>query len=207
MGKSTKLKQPRAKKPQSRAKKGSQPRAKKVAQPRAKRVPQSRAKEVPQSRTKAGGGVRGRGAVGTPGWTACLRFIAAEPKLFETDQLLHINSCTRLMVGVQAEVNWYAGGNAYVDMTREVSPGVYLGTTSWYPVMWASPDECVAQIRHLRWLGPTREFLEATHASRGGLGNIRYRRLVAMLPFNVDTESSGGSESAEGSDESSSSSN
>ncbi len=175
--------QPRSKKPQSRAKK---------PQSRAK-VPQSRAK-APQPRVKGAGKIAGQGAA-TRRWKACVKFLAKDyseisKKPMDTVQLLCLISCSALVHGISAEVNWYIGGNSIVTLpaaTAEAKPGAYLANTTWSQFGAEDYSEMpVASIDHLRWLGTASELMTMTRASRKELGNQKYARLVEMLTFNCD---------------------
>ena len=181
MAKATRSLHSRAKKPQSRAKK-----------------PQSRAK-APQSRAKA----QSRSCKVfvrfklSKGWKACVKFLRKDYKEMcnasrPSVQLLRITSCSELMHGFEAEVNWYTGGNEYVTLptaVAEAKPGVYLAKTKWLRLKDFAQDDVgpqtpVASIDHLRWLGTTRELMAMTKASRKELGKKKYDRLVEMLACN-----------------------
>ena len=186
MGRATQSKQSRAKKPQSQAK---------VPQSRAKKEPQSRA-EAPQPRPSL---PKARS------WNTCVNFLSKGYNDMcntarNSVQLVNVVDCSALLHGVQAEVNWYIGGNAFVEMPTAVAvvmPGLYLAKTTWYrmgpnfPEEDAGPDTAVASINNLRWLGTTSEFLEVTKASRNVLGKTKYDRLLEMLTFNCDNPPDG----------------
>jgi hypothetical protein len=103
---------------------------------------------------------------GTTGWKACVRFLRTHHRSMcntarHQDQLLHVNACSALMTGMQADVDWYIGGNAYVNLptaVAEVPNGVYLAKTKWYtlkgcPDEEVGPETATASIGNLRWIG------------------------------------------------------
>lgn len=174
-------------KPQSRAK---------VPQSRS-HVPQSRAK-APQSRATAPSIARPRQACQpSKGWKACVKFLRndrADCSKRAKSQLIRVIACSALWHGMEAEVNWYTGGNAYVQLPTAVAvamPGVYLVKATWSHVRGddGGPDSPVASIDHLRWLGTALEILEMTEAFGKELGKKQYDRLVEMLTFNCDSPS------------------
>ena len=75
-------------------------------------------------------------------------------------QLIHVLTCSELLHGVEAEVNWYTGGNSYVTLPTAVAekrPGVYLAKAKFirfkdFPEDEQGPERAVASISHLRWL-------------------------------------------------------
>jgi hypothetical protein len=151
----------------------------------------------------------GWGYEGSPnGWRTCVNFLSKDyTEMCDTArnslQLIQINACSALMHGVQADVNWYIGGNSYVELPAAVAavrPGVYLAMTTWFrmgpnfPEEDAGPEAPVASINHLRWLGTANKFLEMVRASRNTLGKKHYDRLVEMLTFYCDSQSDGGTE-------------
>ena len=134
------------------------------------------------------------------GWKKCIDFLSKGctetcDKSRNSVQLLQINGCSALMQGVQADVNWFIGGSAYVELPAAVAavrPGVYLAMTTWFPMVPRSemgPETPVANISRLRWIGTAQEIFEMVRASRHTLGKKRYDRLVEMLTFNVDSPS------------------
>ena len=134
------------------------------------------------------------------GWKKCIDFLSKGctetcDKSRNSVQLLQINGCSALMQGVQADVNWFIGGSAYVELPAAVAavrPGVYLAMTTWFPMVPRSemgPETPVANISRLRWIGTAQEIFEMVRASRNTLGKKRYDRLVEMLTFNVDSPS------------------
>ena len=114
------------------------------------------------------------------------------------DQLLHVNACSALMTGMQADVDWYIGGNAYVNLptaVAEVPNGVYLAKTKWYtlkgcPDEEVGPETATASISNLRWIGTTGEVTEMIMASQKELGKRKYNRLVEMLTINCGSSQS-----------------
>lgn len=200
MGKAAKLKQGlqvRAKRRQSDAK---------APQARGTKKPQSRGDEKPpQSRMRTPKAAHEPGEVCnpySPGWKACLRHMSKDYQAMSkpskdyttarSTQLIHINECSAVLSGVQAEVNWYIGGNGLADLPdqrRAVQPGVYLAKAAFWPsFLCEGPDDVVADMTELRWLGSTSELLATTKACRSLLGKAKYDRLVHMLTFNCETQ-------------------
>ena len=186
----------RATKPQSRATK-PQSRAK-ATQSRAK-APQSRALVLPEFiRTPRGDAIR----FNSDGWKACVKFLGQDYKSMcdtrkPSYQLLHVNAYESMLHGIEADVNWYIGGNAYVTITAPQSrgawrcPGVVLAKTKFLQVRDlhdadVGPHTIHARISNIRWLGYTNEFAAMTVASRKELGKKKYDRLMEMLTFYED---------------------
>ena len=128
------------------------------------------------------------------GWRACTKFLSgtSEPKLRASnghDQLLRIIQSSHVLNGVEAEVNWYSGGNSYVALpasVAEVMPGVYLAKARFTPRRHHADDESgpqakTASIWHLRLLGTAGEFITATKENRKTLGRTKTSRLIQML--------------------------
>ena len=111
-----------------------------------------------------------------------------------TKELIHIISCDRVNNEIQAEVNWYTGGNHYVTLTAFAvkSPGVYFAQARHVP--WTDlseedqgPQTPCATISHLRWLGTRRQFLNAAHKKKKDIGKKTLTSLIDMLTHSVDS--------------------
>ena len=64
-------------------------------------------------------------------WKACENLLRKSMEEIRKGsfQLIHVLACSELLHGVEAEVNWYTGGNSYVTLPTAVAeerPGVYL---------------------------------------------------------------------------------
>ena len=152
----------------------------------------------PQSRKTA---VAGKPRVCFKGWQTVVEFLRDPSKerangLTESSQLIHVITCANLMHGVQAEVNWYTGGNGYVNLPYVISPkksGVYSARAN--HIQWnngpdSGPDEPSASITHLRWLGSRKQFLECAVArGKSDLVKKHLGLLMEMLTVNVDSVS------------------
>ena len=115
-------------------------------------------------------------------------------------QLIHVLTCSELLHGVEAEVNWYTGGNSYVTLPTAVAekrPGVYLAKAKFIrfkdfpeePEDEQGPERAVASISHLRWLGARKEFMKIAK-SPNSIKHIRknkHEHLMEMLNFNCDS--------------------
>ena len=96
--------------------------------------------------------------------------------------------------GIEADVNWYIGGNAFVTVAAPHSrgawrcPGVVVAKTTFLQVRDLDGDDVGphtihARISNIRWLGYTDEFMAMTRASRKELGKKKYDRLMEMMTF------------------------
>ena len=83
-------------------------------------------------------------------------------------QLINVLCCSKLLHGVEAEVNWYIGGNSYVALPTAVAakrPGLYLAKAKFVrfkdlPEDEQGPQTAAASITCLRWLGARKEFMK-----------------------------------------------
>ena len=111
-------------------------------------------------------------------------------------QLIHVIACSELMHGIEAEVNWYIGGNSYVALPTAVAakkPGVYLAKAKFirikdFPDEDEGPQTTIASITRLRWLGARKEFMQLAELPTviKYLGKNKHHRLMEMLNFNSD---------------------
>ena len=111
-------------------------------------------------------------------------------------QLIHVLTCSELLHGVEAEVNWYTGGNSYVTLPTAVAekrPGVYLAKAKFIrfkdiPEDEQGPQTAAASISHLRWLGTRKEFMKIAQSPIciKHTGKRKHDRLMEMLTFNCD---------------------
>ena len=127
------------------------------------------------------------------GWGVCEKFIRKSVKEMckGSTQLIHVIACSELLHGMEAEVNWYTGGNSYVTLpaaVAEAKPGVYLTRAKFnrmkrLPEEDQGPDSPAASITHLRWLGTRGEFsrMAQWHKSGKNLGKQKQERLMEML--------------------------
>ena len=128
------------------------------------------------------------------GWTIATEFLRQDCKEQRTE-LVHVISCSELMDGVQAEVNWYTGGNSYVTLPKTAAakrPGVYLVKANHIQWMDLSdedqgPQTPSASITHLRWLGTRSQFVKVADARGVELGKKKVGLLTEMLNVNVDS--------------------
>ena len=104
-------------------------------------------------------------------------------------QLIHVLACSELLHGVEAEVNWYIGGNSYVTLPPAVAParpGVYLARVhlGLFGQGWTA-----ASIKYLRWMGARKEFMKMAKLPNSikYLGKNKHSRLMEMLNFNCDS--------------------
>ena len=227
--------------PQSRTKvKQSQ---KKVSQSR-KKVPQSRAKvqqarkQLPQSRSHV---PQSRKRVQPPRiikvsqrtnvvaiaymcnvWKGCVKLLlkhytnTRHHLRLKHHQLFRMISCTVLLHGVEAEVNWFTGGNGIVTLPCDnrnlyggsiqvdgifhqahdwsMNPGVYLAKCTDIVEIQdldeadQGPQTPSISISQIRWLGTTSEFIDYTTRSKKKLGKAKYDRLMEMLCSDSDSE-------------------
>jgi hypothetical protein len=139
------------------------------------------------------------------GWKSLEKFLRKDYKEMcntkkDSFQLLRvIESRQRQVQGVEAEVNWYTGGNSYVTLPTAVAangfqgPGFYLAMTKWVRMKdvpeedWG-PKTPVASITDLRWKGTTWYFKEIAFSRRvlKALGKKKYNRLMEMLGVGVE---------------------
>lgn len=111
-------------------------------------------------------------------------------------QLIHLLACSQLMHGVEAEVNWYIGGNSYVTMPTAVAdsrPGVYLAKAKFIgkkdiPEDDQGPQAAIVSLTGLRWLGARNEFIRMAKKSYSikYLGKNKHNRLMEMLNCNCE---------------------
>ena len=112
-------------------------------------------------------------------------------------QLIHVIACSELMHGIEAEVDWYIGGNSYVTLPTAVAekrPGVYLAKAKFlrfkdFPEDEQGPQTAAASISRLRWLGARKEFMKMAKLPNviKSIGKNKHRRLMEMLNFNCDS--------------------
>ena len=132
------------------------------------------------------------------GWTTAADFLRNDCKKLpgpcQAVSLIHVISCSGLLHGVQAEVNWYTGGNGYVTLPNAIAekkPGVYLAKAK--HMGWEDlddedrgPQTPSASITHLRRLGTRSQFVKMADEKGTAFGKKKYERLMEMLTFNVD---------------------
>ena len=136
------------------------------------------------------------------GWAEITRFLQKDAKAHHRDspshkELIHILACSWVNGELQAEVNFYTGGNHYVAFTpvvTEKAPGIYFATTK--HVKWSDlseedrgPQTPVATVSHLRWLGTRRDFLGTLTENSRHLGKKKLGMLKDMLTHNVGESS------------------
>ena len=112
-------------------------------------------------------------------------------------QLIHVLACSELLHGVEAEVNWYLGGNSYVILptaVAETRPGIYLARAKFIrpkglPEDEQGPETAAASITCLRWLGARKKFMKMAKLPNSikHLGKNKHNRLMEMLNFNCDS--------------------
>ena len=112
-------------------------------------------------------------------------------------QLIHVLFCSVLMHGIEADVNWYTGGNSYVTLPTAVAenrPGIYLANAKFnrmkdLPEEDQGPQTAIASITRLRWLGARNEFLKIATCPNSvrQLGKNKHDRLMEMLNANCDS--------------------
>ena len=157
-------------------------------------------KVQPQSRKRVTGA--GKKPRVFTGWKVCKNLLRKSMKEIRKGsfQLIHVLTCSELLHGVEAEVNWYIGGNSYVALPTAVAakrPGVYLAKAKFIrfkdfpeePEDEQGPERAVASISHLRWLGARKEFMKIAK-SPNSIKHIRknqHQRLMEMLNFNCDS--------------------
>ena len=138
------------------------------------------------------------------GWTTAADFLRNDckelPGPCQAVSLIHVISCSGLLHGVQAEVNWYTGGNGYVTLPYAVAlkkPGVYLAKANHIRFNDLSEEDqgpqtpCVS-ITHLRWLGTQSQFVKMASERGREFGKKKYALLMEMLTVNVDPVSAEG---------------
>ena len=127
-------------------------------------VKTTRAKAQPQSRKRGTAvAVAKKKPRGFKGWKVCENILRQSMEHIRKGsfQLIHVLTCSELLHGVEAEVNWYTGGNSYVTLPTVVTkkrPGVYLAKAKFmrfkdFPEDEQGPETAVASISRLRWLG------------------------------------------------------
>ena len=154
-------------------------------------------KVQPQSRKRVTGA--GKKPRVFTGWKVCKNLLRKSMKEIRKGsfQLIHVLTCSELLHGVEAEVNWYTGGNSYVTLPTAVAekrPGVYLAKAKFirfkdFPEDEQGPQTAAASISHLRWLGARKEFMKIAK-SPNSIKHIRknqHQHLMEMLNFNCDS--------------------
>ena len=136
------------------------------------------------------------------GWITVAEFLRKDSKALSRDnqnciQLIHVLSCAELSVGMQAEVNWYTGGNHYVTLPNAVTekpPGIYFAKAK--HIRWTDlseedqgPQTPMASITNLRWLGTRRQFLKIAKERGREVGKKSFGLLMEMLTANYDSSS------------------
>ena len=180
-------------KPQSRAKVPK----KKARRPGA-RAPQSRPRG-PKPGTAAAAEAFN---IYNPHWHKCWKLLQKGTEAYQ-DELLQVNACASLPEGMTAEVNWYRGGSACVEMARSTpcAPGVYLAKTRWFGGLRGAeelprtvrtgrergPDVPVARIKSMRRLGTTAEVMHMAQACRKELGWMKHSRILEMCTTSGST--------------------
>ena len=129
----------------------------------------TRANVQPQSRKRGTAGAEKKPRE-FKGWKVCKNLLRKSMKEIRKGsfQLIHVLTCSELLHGVEAEVNWYTGGNSYVTLPTAVAekrPGVYLAKAKFmrfkdFPEDEQGPETAVASISRLRWLGARKEFMK-----------------------------------------------
>ena len=78
-------------------------------------------KVQPQSRKRVTGA--GKKPRVFTGWKVCKNLLRKSMKEIRKGsfQLIHVLTCSQLLHGVEAEVNWYTGGNSYVTLPTAVA--------------------------------------------------------------------------------------
>ena len=78
-------------------------------------------KVQPQSRKRVTGA--GKKPRVFTGWKVCKNLLRKSMKEIRKGsfQLIHVLTCSELLHGVEAEVNWYTGGNSYVTLPTAVA--------------------------------------------------------------------------------------
>ena len=146
-------------------------------------------KVQPQSRKRVTGA--GKKPRVFTGWKVCKNLLRKSMKEIRKGsfQLIHVLTCSELLHGVEAEVNWYIGGNSYVTLppaVAEARPGVYLAKV--YLGLFGQ-GFTAASIKRLRWLGARKEFMKMAKLPNSikYLGKNKHSRLMEMLNFNCDS--------------------
>jgi hypothetical protein len=169
---------------------------------KATQKPQSR-DATPQSRVKLVRSPQSRAKFLKP-WNECVAFLRKDFKEMcntskDSYELIRVIEGTELMQGVQAEVNWFTGGNSYVTLSTAVAaksfkgPGVYLAKVKWPPFVgeedWG-PQTPLASICNLRWKGTNSYFEERANDAKVAklLGKKKYDHLLQMLDSPWDLE-------------------
>ena len=158
-------------------------------------------KKKPQSR-KRGTAVAEKKPRESKGWKVCKNLLRKSMKEIRKGsfQLIHVLTCSELLHGVEAEVNWYTGGNSYVTLPTAVAekrPGVYLAKAKFIrfkdfpeePEDEQGPERAVASISHLRWLGARKEFMKIAKSPNSikHIGKNKHDHLMEVLNFNCDS--------------------
>ena len=133
------------------------------------------------------------------GWRVCKQLLRKSMKEIRQGsfQLIHVLTCSELLHGVEAEVNWYTGGNSYVTLPTAVAekrPGVYLAKAKFlrfkdFPEDEQGPQTAAASISRLRWLGARKEFMKIAKSPNSikHIGKNKHDHLMEMLNFNCDS--------------------
>ena len=133
------------------------------------------------------------------GWDLCQRLLRKNLKEIRkgSTQLIHVLVCSVLMHGIEADVNWYTGGNSYVTLPTAVAekrPGIYLANAKFkrmkdIPEEDQGPETAIASITRLRWLGARNDFLKVAKCPNSvkQLGKKKHDRLMEMLNVNCDS--------------------
>ena len=145
-------------------------------------------KKKPQSR-KRGTAVAEKKPRDFKGWKVCENLLHQSMEEIRKGpfQLIHVLACSELLHGVEAEVNWYIGGNSYVTLppaVAEVVPGVYLAKV--YLGLFGQ-GFTAASITRLRWLGARKEFMKMAKLPNSIIGKDKHGRLMEMPTFNCDS--------------------
>ena len=93
-------------------------------QHKAAMVKTTRAKAQPQSqKRRTAVAVARQKRRGFKGWKVCENLLRQSMEEIRKGsfQLIHVLACSELLHGVEAEVNWYTGGNSYVTLPTAVA--------------------------------------------------------------------------------------
>ena len=168
-------------------------------QHKAAMVKTTRAKAQPQSqKRRTAVAVARQKPRGFKGWKVCENLLRQSMERIRKGsfQLMHVLACSELMHGVDAEVNWFIGGNSYVTLPTAVAekrPGVYLAKAKFIrtkdiPEDEQGPQTAIASITCLRWLGSRNAFMKMATSPKciEKVGKSKHDRLMEMLNYDCD---------------------